>query len=155
MRSSRTFGVRKVRVRDRRVIRCQGGRRAAPDGAQHLLGAAAEGQKADALLVEPVEMSIGGQLRVEDQFLGRVAGVLPPEVDEVQDFVRLRRLGEAGLGVAQHALRGVPGQKDQDPLLASASAGHVVLLQGFRLRIGRHGVKVQIDGRAAGHTASL
>ena len=132
-----------------------GGSRSAPDLSQHFFRATAQGDKKDALLVEAVEIGVGGQLRVEDQFGRGLAGALAPKVHEAQNFTDSIGLGDARVGIAKHPLGRVSSQKDQDSLLTSAARGKVVLFQGFLLGIGGDGVKVQIDGRAAGQAGPL
>src|SRR5207244_1984468 len=85
--------------------------------------------------------------RVEDQFLRQVARVPLPKLHEPEDLIRLLGFGEARLAVAEHALGGVAGQKDQDPLLTAAPAGDVVLFQRLDLGIGGHGVEVPMSSR--------
>ena len=63
-----------------------GGSRSAPDLSQHFFRATAQGDKKDALLVEAVEIGVGGQLRVKDQFGRGLAGALAPKVHEAQNF---------------------------------------------------------------------
>src|SRR5262249_32628558 len=107
--------------------------------------------------VEPVEIRVGGQARVEDQFLRRRAGLLLPEIDEAQDLPGLLGLGDAGPGVAEDALAGVPGQEGQDALLAAAAAGKGVGFPGARPRYGpaRCGNRGRGTSRASGPPAGL
>ena len=64
------------------------------------LGAAAQGDKANALLVEAVQMSIGGQLGIEDEFGRRLTAVLVPELDEALHLVGSIGPGDTRIGVA-------------------------------------------------------
>ena len=52
-----------------------------------------------------------------------------PELDRPRNLIRLLRFGNAGVGLAEHALLGVARQKHQNALLAAAAAGNVVFLQ--------------------------
>jgi hypothetical protein len=85
------LGVRNLRVSAGRVIRCQAEAGAAPDGRQHLARAAAERNEVNVLLIEAVEVGIGGQSGVEHQFLGQAAGLLVPEIDEALDLRELTK----------------------------------------------------------------
>jgi hypothetical protein len=68
----------------------------APDVAQHLAGAATQRDEVDTPLVDPGELRIRGQLGIEDDLGGIRSGVFLPEVDEVENFCGLLRLGNAG-----------------------------------------------------------
>ena len=83
------------------------------------------------MLVQFRKVLVGGQLGIEHQFGGRLAGVLLPEAHELEDLLRLLVLGHTGIGVAQDALLGIASQEDQNPLLGAAAAGNVVFFQGF------------------------
>ena len=67
--------------------------------------------------VQRVEVGIGRQLRVEDEFLGQVSGPLLPEVDEAENFIILLIFAEFPVGVAENSRLGVLGQEGQQPLL--------------------------------------
>ena len=121
----------------------------APDAAQHAARAASEGDEANAALVQPVEVFVSGQLRIEDQLDGRTAGAFLPEVDEPQDLVGLLVFGDTGVGVAQDAGGGIAGQEDQDALLRTTAAGNIVFFQRFFLSVGGDGVEVEIERLAA------
>ena len=54
-------------------------------------------------LVQLVQLLVGRQLRIEDQFGGRLAGALLPEVGEAEHLRGLLILGDPGVGVAQDA----------------------------------------------------
>jgi len=69
---------------------------------------------------------VGGQLRVENQFGGGLAGVLLPEPDELEDLTGLLAFGHPGVGIAQNPLLGIARQEDQNPLLGAAAAGNIV-----------------------------
>ena len=51
--------------------------------------AAAQGHKGDAHLIEAVEIGVGGEPRIEDQFAGKTAVTLLPELHETQNRVGL------------------------------------------------------------------
>ena len=122
---------------------------AAPDRPQHGARATPQGHEADPTLIQAVEVGMRRQLRVEHQLGGDAPGPLLPERHELQDLVGLLRLGDAGIGIAEHALGGIAGEEDQDALLAAAPAGDVVLLQGLLLAVGRDGMEVEIERTAA------
>ena len=96
-----------------------------------------------------MQVFVGGQLRIEDQFDGRAAGAFLPEVGEAQDFGGLLVFGDAGVCVAQDAGGGIAGQEHQHALLGTAAAGNIVFFQRFFLGVGGHGVEIEIDGIAA------
>ena len=103
----------------------------------------------DISLVQPTQIGVGGQLRVEDQ-LGRIlAGLLVPELDEPQGLVGLIGLGYAGMGIAEDTVAGIAGQEGQDALLAAALLGDVMLFQRFFLGIGGDRVEIQVERRAS------
>lgn len=86
---------------------------------------------------------------------GGGAGLLLPEIDEAQDLPGLLGRGDPCAGIAEDALAGVAGQEGQDAFLTTAAAGNVVFFQGFRLRVGRHGVEVQVERRPARQAGTL
>jgi hypothetical protein len=92
-------------------------------------------------LPEAVEIGIGRQPRVEDQFLGWLAGPLLPEIDEAQDLLRLLGLGDAGTSITKGLLCGIACQEREDALLATTATGNVVFFQGFSVAVGRDGVQ--------------
>ena len=92
-------------------------------------------------------MLVGGQLRVEDKFPGERAGVLVPESNKAEDLSGLLRLGDSRIRVAENPRLGIPGEEDQNALLAPAPAGDVMFFERFLLGIGGNGVKVKIDRR--------
>ena len=94
-----------------------------------------------------LEVGVGRQLGVEDQFLGEMAGALLPELDEAEDLVILLVLAQFPVGVAEDARLRVLGQECQHPLLASASLGDVVLLDQGILAMERDGVEVEVERR--------
>ena len=95
-----------------------------------------------------VQVGVGGQLGVEDQFLGQLAGALLPELDESQDLVVLLVLAELGVGVAEDAAVGVLGEEGQDALLTATALGDVVFLDQGVLAVKGNGVEVEIEGDA-------
>ena len=121
------------------------GGRPAPDLAEHLLGTPPQGYKQDATPVEFLQLRIGCELGVKDQFGGQRSGLLLPEVDKTQDLAGLLSLGNSGVGIAKNPLGGIARQKNENALLAPAAAGDVVLFQRLFLRIGRDGMKIEID----------
>lgn len=98
-------------------------------------------------LVQPTQIGVGGQLRVEHQFGWVLSSLLVPESDEPLNLVALISPGDAGMGVAQDTVAGITGQERQDPLLAAATSGDVVLFQRFLLGIGGHRVEIEVEGR--------
>jgi hypothetical protein len=129
--------------------------RTAEDLAQHAPGPATECQETNTPLVQPVQVGVGGQLRIEHQ-LGRVLpGLLAPELDESQDFVGLFDPGDSGMGIAEDTMASIASQERQDALLAATPSGDVVLFQGFRLGIGGDGVEIEVEGRTPWQAGSV
>ena len=84
--------------------------------------------------------------------------MLFPELDEAENLIGMLGLGDTGVGVAQDAPLGVAGKKDQDALLAAATAGDIVLFQRLgecafnscASGVGGYAVKIQIKRRTIG-----
>ena len=119
--------------------------RAAEDLAQHASRPAAKCQEMNLPLVQPTQIGVGGQLRIEHQ-LGRVlSSLLVPELDEPQNLVSLIDLRYTGMGVAKDTMAGITGQERQDAFLAATTSGDVVFFQRFFLGIGGNGVEIQVE----------
>ena len=58
-------------------------------------------------------MGVGGELGIEDQFLGQDAGALLPEVHEAENLVGLVGLAQLGVGIAEDAAVGILGEEGQ------------------------------------------
>ena len=58
---------------------------------------------------------MGGQLRVENQFGGGLAGVFLPEADELENLTGLLGFGHTGVGIAQNPLFGIAREEDRIP----------------------------------------
>ena len=116
------------------------------------LGAPAQGDELDPQPVELIELGVGRQLGVEDQFLGILPGPFLPEPDEAEDLVVLLVLAQFAVGVAEDAGVGVLRQEGQDALLPSAPLGDVVLLDQGILAMEGDRVEIQVEGTTAGQT---
>src|SRR5207249_9291797 len=57
------------------------------DGLEHLLAAPSQGDEVNSEKIELVQIGIGRQLRVEDQFLRDSPRALAPVLDKAQDLV--------------------------------------------------------------------
>jgi hypothetical protein len=68
-----------------------------------------------------------------------------PGADPRDIYWTLLRFGHAGIAIADHILFHISGQKGEDAFLGSAAPGDVVLVQRFRLAVGRDAVKVQVE----------
>ncbi len=79
------------------------------DGSEQLGAGSAEGDEADAELVEAREVGVGGQLGIEDQLAGPGAGALLPVLGEAQDLVVVGVLAERAVGIAEQACLVVAG----------------------------------------------
>lgn len=115
---------------------------------QQLFRAAPQGDKVDPLLVENVQVGVGGELRVKDQLLGEVTSALLPKFDEAKDFIVLHILTQIGIGVAEDALFTILCEEGQHTLLGSATLGNVVFLDQVALAMKRDCVEIQIKGDA-------
>src|SRR6266851_3110993 len=63
------------------------------DLAQHLIGTPTQGEEGNPFSVQLRKFLVRGQLRVENQFGGRLAGVLLPEPYELENLVGLLAFG--------------------------------------------------------------
>ena len=115
---------------------------------EHLLRASPEGDKGNAFLVEPVEVGIGGDLGIEDEFLGASAGTLLPIVNKLEDLIVLFRFTQLPIGVAENPRIGIVGEKCQDTLLAAATFRDVVFLHQGIVAMKGNGVEVEVKRRA-------
>ena len=95
----------------------------------------------DVPLVQPTQISVGGQLRVEHQLGWVLSSLLVPELDETLNLIGSIGLGYACMGVAEDTVAGIAGQEGQNALLAAAPSGDVMLFQRFFLGIGGDSVE--------------
>ena len=104
------------------------------------------------LPVESIQVGIGRQFGVEDQFLGQLAGTLLPELTKprISSFCWL--LAQVAVGVAEDACVGVLGQKGENSLLSSAAFGDVVLLDQGVVTVKGDGVEIEVEGSAVRQT---
>ena len=124
------------------------GRRRGPgDLVEELRGPSPQRDELDPHPVQLVEVGVGRQLGVEDQFLGQAAGPLLPEVDEAEDLVVLLVLAQLAVGIAEDAGVGVLGQERQHPLLPPAPLGDVVLLDQGVVAVEGDRVEVEVERR--------
>ena len=114
------------------------------------LGATTQGDELDAQAIELVELGVGRQLGVEDQFFGILPRPLLPEPGEAEDLVILVALAQFPVGIAEDAGRGILHQEGQDALLPSAPLGDVVLLDQGIVAMERDRVEIQVEGPPAG-----
>jgi hypothetical protein len=112
----------------------------------HELGAAgAQGEEADAGAVQLAEPGAGGDLGVEHQQLGQLAGGRLPVAHERHDLAGLACLGEVGVGVDEIASHPVVGEEGEHRLGALGAAGHVVGLKGHIVAVVHDRVEVQVE----------
>src|SRR5215469_10822779 len=102
---------------------------------EHLARTPPQGDKEDALPVQLREFFVSGQLRIEHQFGGQLPAMLFPEADKLENLASLLALGDAGIGIAQNALRGVASQENQNPLLRATAAGYIVFSNGSSVEL--------------------
>ena len=124
------------------------GRRRCPgDRVEELRDPSPQRDELDPHPVQLVEVGVGRQLGVEDQFLGQPAGPLLPELDEAEDLVVLLVLAQLAVGIAEDAGVGVLGQERQHPLLPPAPLGDIVLLDQGIVAVEGDGVEVEVERR--------
>src|SRR5208337_1350383 len=114
--------------------------------------ATAQGDELNSQPIEFIELGVGRQLGIEDQFFGIPPGPLLPEPDETEDLVVLLVLAQFAVGVTEDAGLGVLDQEGQDALLSPAPLGYVVLLDQDIIAMEGDRVKVQIEGMTAWQT---
>ncbi len=121
----------------------------ARSSAHQLLGAAPQGQEADAKSLQAGQDGVGGEAGVEHQFARQLAGTFAVGLGEAQDGLVLVLLAHGGVGEAEDVLLGVADQEGEHAALAAAALGDEVLLQeGFVAVVG-DGVEVEIERAAA------
>jgi hypothetical protein len=119
------------------------------EGGQELGVAGAQREEADAGLVQLEQPGAGGDLGVEHQQLGQLAGGRLPVARERHDLAGLAGLGAGGVGVDEVVGLAVLGEEGQHALGALAAAGHVVGLQGDVVAVVHDRVEVQVELGAA------
>ena len=97
--------------------------------------------------VQLVQVGIGRQLGVEDEFLGQMAGPLLPELDEAEDLIVLLVLAQLPVGIAEDAGIGVLGQERQHSLLPAAPLRDIVLLDQGVVAVEGDRVEVEVERR--------
>lgn len=115
-------------------------------GGEHLGRTSPEGHEGNPALVEPVQVGICGELRVNKAFVGSLTGALLPRGDELEHLVVLFGFLQLPLGVAQDPRVGIVRQESQQALLTTAALGNVMLLDKRSLAVERHGMEVEIEG---------
>ena len=100
-----------------------------------------------ALPIQLVQFRIGRELGIENQFLRQLARALFPKLDEPEDLIVLLVFPQIAVGVTEESLLAVLGQKGQNPLLAAAALGYIVLLQQRVFAMEGDGVKIQVERR--------
>ena len=115
----------------------------------------AQGQPADPALGQLGEHLVGGQLGVEHQQAGILAGDVLPVVGERDDLAGLLGLGQVGVGV--HHLGGgvVLGEERQHRAGALRAARHVVLLGRGVGAVVVDRVEVEVESLSSGREAEL
>ena len=86
---------------------------------EQLFGSAPQGHEFNVHLVELVEIGVGGEPRIKDQFLGYLAGLLLPELNEAEHLVVLLIFPQIGVGVAEDLVVLLLGDESQDAFLAT------------------------------------
>ncbi len=131
----------------------------APRGAGRLVDlphepgrATAQGDELNSQPIEFIELGVGRQLGIEDQFFGIPPGPLLPEPDETEDLIVLLVFAQFAVGVTEDAGLGVLHQEGQDALLSPAPLGYVVLLDQGIITMEGDRVKVQVEGMTAWQT---
>src|SRR5450756_1980576 len=155
MRSSSTFGVRNVRVKEFRMMRRHAEAGRLKIWPSIFLDRRLKGHEQDSFPVQLVQVLVGGQLRVKHKLPGERAGVLVPESNKAEDLSGLLCFGDPRIRIAENPCLRIPGEEDKNALLTPAPAGDVVLFERFFLGIGRNRVKVEIDRRAPFEACTL
>ena len=120
------------------------------DGRKHLLRASPEGNEINAFLVESIEVSLGGELGVKNEFVGNLTRALLPIGDKRENFVVLFIFTKLPIGIAKHPSSGILSQKGEHPLLPAAALGAGVLLPQRIVAVVRNGMEVEVEGGAVG-----
>ena len=115
-------------------------------------GAPAQRDELNPQPVELVELGVGRQLGIEDQFFRISPRPFLPEPDEAEDLIVLLILAQFTIGVAEDAGLGVLRQEGQDALLSPTPLGDVVLLDQGILAMEGDRVKIQVEGMTARQT---
>jgi hypothetical protein len=96
--------------------------------------------------MEPIQMAIGRQPGVKDQFFGKFPRSFPPELDESKDLLILLVLSQLAVGIAKNLLLSILGQEGQNPFLPATPLGHIMLFHQGLFTVEGNGVEVQIKG---------
>ena len=115
-------------------------------------GAPAQRDELNTQPVELVELGVGRQLGIENQFFRVPPGTLLPEPNEAEDLIILLILTQFAVGVAKDARLGVLRQERQNALLSPTPLGHVMLLNQSILAMEGDGVKIQVEGTTTRQT---
>src|SRR3990172_10223205 len=110
----------------------------------HLLGTSPKGDKSDPHLIEFVQMSIGGQFGIKDQFLRKMTRPLLPEGHKTENLIVLFLFAQLPVGIAEDLLPCIVGQKSQNALLTAAPFGDIMLLHQGVFPVKRNGMKIQM-----------
>ena len=102
--------------------------------------------------VELVEVGVGRQLGIENQFFRVSPRPFLPEPDEAEDLIILLILTQFTIGVAKDASLCILRQEGQNALLSPTPLGHVVLLDQSILAMEGDGVKIQVEGMTSRQT---
>jgi hypothetical protein len=101
------------------------------------------------LLIEFIQIAVGGELRVKDKFLRQTAGPLLPILYKMKDLVILIFFPQVGIAATKDPCGGILGDKSEDALLTTAAFGDIMFLYQGIFPVKRDGVKVQIKGNAS------
>ena len=82
----------------------------------------------DLHFVQPCQLGIGRQPRIEHEMARKFAVGSFPEGDEPKDLFRLLALAEVGVGITEGPAVGILRQKDENAGLATAAGGDIVAL---------------------------
>ena len=111
--------------------------------------ATAQGDEFNSQPIELIELGVGRQLGIEDQFFGISPRPFLPKLDEAEDLIVLLALAQFTVGVTEDAGLGVLDQEGQDALLPPTPLGYVVLLDQGIIAMKGDCVKVQVEGMTA------
>jgi hypothetical protein len=112
---------------------------------KHLDRTSPEGDKGNPHPVEPIQMAIGRELGIKDQFLRKFPCPFLPELDESKDLLILLALSQLSIGIAEDPLLGILGQESQNPLLTAAPLSEIMFFHQSVFSVKGNGMKVQIE----------
>src|SRR4030042_4424315 len=122
------------------------GNRLLIDLLEHLGRTSPECNKGNSHLIELIQMTIGRQLGVKDQFLRKFPRAFPPELDESKDLLILLVLSQLSIGIAENPLLGILGQESKNSFLPATPLRNIMFFHQGLFAVEGNGMEVQIKG---------